>query len=272
MTNNFGKESVLFVKTKLSNDITIIEDSYFTAPYKIAKPFYNYEENVAVLMVMCASAGIMEGDCYRINMEIGKGSAISLQGQSFSKIHQMNSGYAKQENYFELGENAFFDYDPKPAIPYAKANYTSSTVCYLQKGSQYIYSEIISCGRNKSGEQFAFKQYKNCNKVYYCDELLFIDNQLLIPEIQEVNDIGFFENYTHQATLAYFCDNIDSNLVERLYCIMEQFNNIEAGISTTHKNGIMVRMLAHGSDYLESIIKSIRTEIYRCRPITAFYI
>jgi urease accessory protein len=217
-------------------------------------------------MVMCASAGIMEGDCYRINMEIGKGSAISLQGQSFSKIHQMNNGYAKQENHFQIEEKAFFDYNPKPTIPFAKANYTSTTNCYMQKGAQYIYSEIISCGRDKSGEQFTFKQYKNCNKVYYCEELLFIDNQLLLPEIQEVGDIGFFEKYTHQATLAYFGDNIDSSLVERLYYILEQFNNIEAGITTTYKNGIVVRMLAYGSEYIENIFKSIRTEIYKCRP------
>lgn len=265
MTNNFGKESLLFVKTKLSNNITVIEDSYFTAPYKIAKPFYNHEENMANLMVMCASAGIMEGDCYRINMEIGKGCAISLQGQSFSKIHQMNNGYAKQENHFKVKENAFFDYNPKPTIPFAKANYTSTTTCSLQKGSQYIYSEILACGREKSGEQFAFKQYKNCNKVYYYDELLFLDNQLLIPEDQQVRGIGFFENYTHQANLAYFCDNMDSSLVERLFCILEQFSNIEAGISITKKNGIVIRMLAYGSECLENIFRDIRTEIYKCR-------
>lgn len=268
MANNFGKESLLFIKTKLSNNKTIIEDSYFTAPFKIAKPFYNYEDNVVNLVVMCASAGIMEGDCYRINMEIGKGSAISLQGQSFSKIHQMDKGDAKQENHFYIEENAFLDYDPKPTIPYAKSNYTSTTICYMQKGSQYIYSEIISCGREKSGEQFAFKQYKNCNKVYYYDELLFLDNQLLIPEVQQVSDIGFFENYTHQATLAYFFDSMDSDLIERLFCILEQFNNIEAGVSATHKNGIIVRMLANGSEYIENIIKSIRSEIYKCRPNT----
>lgn len=272
MTNNFGKESLLFVKTKLSNNITVIEDSYFTAPYKIAKPFYDYEENMANLMIMCASAGIMEGDCYKIDMVIGEGSAISLQGQSFSKIHQMNSGYAKQENNFHIETNAFFDYNPKTTIPFAKSKFKSNTVCYLQKGSQYIYSEIISCGREKSGEQFAFKQYKNFNKVYYCDELLFLDNQVLIPEVQELNDIGFFENFTHQATLAYFYDQMDSNLIERLYCILKQFNNIEAGISNTHKNGIVIRMLANGSDCLENIIKNIRTELYRYRSITPSYI
>lgn len=272
MTNNFGKESVLYVKTKRIKDATMIEDSYFTAPYKIAKPFYNYEQNIVNLMVMCASAGILEGDYYRINMEIGKGSAISLQGQSFTKIHQMDTGYAKQENVFHLEENAFFDYDPKPTIPFAKSNYLSTTVCHMKKGSHYIYSEILSCGREKSGEQFTFKQYKNSNKVYYDDELLFIDNQLLIPEMQKVSDTGFFENYTQQATLVYFYDNMDNSLVDRLYCILEQFNHMEAGISTTHRNGIIVRMLAYSSDYLENIIHSIRTEIYRCSPITASYI
>lgn len=262
--NKFGRESVLSVKTKLSGNITIVEDSYFTAPLKIAKPFYDYQNNMANIMLMTASAGIMEGDFYNINMEIGTGTAAALQGQSYTKIHDMNLGCAGQQNFFHVGENAFFDYDPKPAIPFSGSHFTSNTVCRMEKNSQYIFSEILSCGREKSGEQFGFRYYKACSRVYYCNKLIFNDNQVLIPNIQKLMGIGFFEKYTHQATLAYFSENMNSSLEDRLYSILEQFSGIEAGISSAYKYGIVIRILGLGSDYLEKIIGSLRKEIYSC--------
>ena len=39
MKNKFGKESRLYIEAKVLNGKTYLEDSYFTAPYKIAKPF-----------------------------------------------------------------------------------------------------------------------------------------------------------------------------------------------------------------------------------------
>lgn len=268
--NKFGMESILSVKTGLANHRTIIEDAYFTAPFKIVRPFYDHENNVAEIMVMCASAGVMEGDSYTVTMDIGNGSAAALLGQSYTKIHGMNSGHAVQKNYFTVGENAFFDYNPKPSIPFAGSDFTSATVCHLKKGSRYVYSEILACGREKSGEKFSFRRYASQNRVYYCGRLIFLDNQLLKPDLQEVDGMGYFENYTHQATLVYFCDSMDCPAtVERLWRILEQFGDIEAGISNTYQYGIAVKILACRSDYLERITACLRKEIYGCRPITA---
>jgi urease accessory protein len=77
--------------------------------------------------------------------------------------------------------------------------------------------------------------------------------------------VGFFEGYTHQATIAYFLDEMDrAPVVEKLYEILQSFNNVEAGITTTYKYGIVIRLLSNGSDYLEGIVKKLRKEIYNC--------
>ncbi len=266
--NMFGADSTLYIKTKLSNHMTIVEDSYFTAPFKIAKPFYDYGRKLANIVIMTASAGIMEGDRYSINVEAGEGSAVSLQGQSFSKIHSMKNGFALQHNNFSVEENAFFDYNPKPTIPFAGSNFVSETVCRLKKGARYLYSEILACGREKSGESFLFKQYRNCSRVYYDGRLIFLDNQLMRPETQELSGIGFFEGFTHQATLAYFHDGMDVKAIAgRIYDILEGFSDIEAGVSAAYKYGISVRILAHGSDCLENILKVIRADISGCEAV-----
>lgn len=272
MINMFGSESRLYIKTVLSNNRTVVEDSYFTAPFKIVKPFYNNDRNMAEIMVMSASAGVMEGDCYSTEIEVGRACALSLQGQSYTKIHKMAEGYAKQENIFRVMEDGFFDYDPKPVIPFGASDFVSGSTCYLYKGAKYLYSEILSCGREKSGEQFHFRRYKNYNRVFYCNQLIFLDNQELTPETQALSSLGFFEGYTHQATLAYFYDALDREAaVEKLFSVIETYDGIEAGISATYKYGIIIRILACGSDYLEGIIKNIRNEIYNMQSHTAVY-
>lgn len=259
----FGTESVLYVKTTLSNNRTIVSDSYFTAPYKIVTPFYNQEQNMAELMVMSASAGVMEGDCYRTDIVVGAACALSLQGQSYTKIHKMNSGHASQINTFTIEEGAFFDYDPRPSIPFGGSLFISETCCHLHRGARYIYSEILSCGRAKSGEQFAFKGYRSINKVFYCGKLVFLDNQDLRPCKQALSQVGFFEGYSHQGTLGYFSETMNRDAVtERLYKLLETFEGVEAGISTTFGPGIIIRLLGNGSDYMERIFKETRKEIY----------
>ncbi|OPX42750.1 urease accessory protein UreH [Ruminiclostridium hungatei] len=267
MANMFGTDSVLYIKTGLSNNRTIVSDSYFTAPCKIVRPFYNYERNMAELMVMSASAGVMEGDCYRADIEVGTSCALSLQGQSYTKIHKMNSGYAKQINSFNIKEGALFDYDPRPSIPFGGSEFISETACHLHRGARYIYSEILSCGRKKSGEQFAFRSYRNINRIFYCGKLIFLDNQELRPSSQALSEVGFFEGYSHQGTLGYFSEAEDRvAMAERLYKVLETFHGVEAGISTTFEHGTVIRLLGNGSDYLERIFKEIRDEIYRMQP------
>ncbi len=262
MENMFGSDSILYIKTGVSKGRTIITDSYFTAPLKVAKPFYKVKSNIAEVMVMSASAGVMAGDCYRTEIDMGESTAMTLQGQSYTKIHKMNEGCGRQQNMFTVREAAFLDYDPRPSIPFANSDYISDTSCFLSEGSQYLYSEIIACGREKSGERFGFRRYRSNNKVYYCNKLIFIDNQDLRPQDQELSGIGFFEGFSHQGTLAYFYDGmVREACMDRIYERLQGYSGIEAGISLTYKYGIIVRILANGSDYLENIIRDIRNEI-----------
>jgi len=263
MANPFGKESELYIKTRSRNGTTILEDSFFTAPFKVAKPFHGDEKGVLGIMVMVASAGIMEGDRYRINVELGEGARTALYGQSYNKIHRMRGGHARQFNQFFLEKEAFLDYAQKPTIPFAHSSFSSVSECHLKEGSAFLYSEILACGREKSGERFEFKEYRNCNKVYYKGELIFLDNQLLVPGFQAIEGIGFFEGYTHQASLAYFCDRLDYNLLERFYEILKDVSDIDFGLTKTEKFGIVVRILGNGGDYLERIFSCLRREIYK---------
>lgn len=59
--NKFGKISRITACAALKNGKTILEDLFFTAPYKIMAPFEKANGGIQI-MPLCASAGIMEGD------------------------------------------------------------------------------------------------------------------------------------------------------------------------------------------------------------------
>ncbi|HEX9061548.1 MAG TPA: urease accessory protein UreD [Clostridia bacterium] len=258
MPNKFGGDSVLFIKTAEKDGRTVLEDSYFTAPFKVAKPFCDEETGDMSIMVMMASAGIMEGDSYKVNAELGKGSRLVLHGQSYNKIHRMKDSCALQHNRFVVNEGAFLDFAQMPVIPFKDSNFQSITECYLKKGSSFLYSDVLACGREKRGECFEFKLYKNINRIYYEGELIFFDNQLLCPKEQCLYGMGFFEGYTHQATLMYFSDKFEARLLESALLALENLDDIEYGGSMTKKHGMVIRILGSSSDRLSAVLKMIR--------------
>ncbi|MGN1318538.1 MAG: urease accessory protein UreD, partial [Lachnospirales bacterium] len=67
MENKYGRVSKLNIKIKSNKGKTLLDDLYFTPPFKIMKPFY--EEDIMKLILMSASPGIMEGDCQKITIE-----------------------------------------------------------------------------------------------------------------------------------------------------------------------------------------------------------
>ncbi|HWP96539.1 MAG TPA: urease accessory protein UreD [Syntrophomonadaceae bacterium] len=261
-SNRFGRDSELFIKTRAANGVTLVADSFFTAPYKIAQPFYDADTRILNLVLMSASAGVMEGDCYRIKVHLGQASRLALHGQSYSKIHRMKQGHAMHSNTFILEEGAFFDFVQKPTIPFAESRFRSSSQCYLQNGSEFLYSEVLACGRAKRGERFAFQEFSNACRVYYQGELIFLDNQCYLPASQCLEGIGFFEGYSHQATLAYFSDKWDNKFLDELYGVLEDIQGIDFGLSTTNKFGMIFRVLGNSSDSLTKILQSLRVKIY----------
>jgi len=173
----------------------------------------------------------------------------------------MKVGKAVQYNSFTLYEGAFLDYDPKPTIPFADSSFYSSTVCRLTEGAALIYSDILAAGRVKRGEVFRFREYRSGMRIYYGKELIFLENQFLNPKEQSLEQIGFFEGFTHQASLGIFYDRMKDNLINKLYDILETVEDIQFGISKAKKYGLIVRVLGNSSDNLEMVLSLIKNEI-----------
>lgn len=240
--------SELYIKTENRNGRTVVCDSYFTAPFKITQPFYN--GGVSEIMIMQASAGILDGDSLDISFDIGSESKAAITGQSYTKLFKMDRYGAVQHTKINVMENGTLYYLPCPVIPFGGSDFKCVNEISLSHSSKFMLWDVVSCGRTGMGERFAFNKYHSRTLVSVDGKIIFVDNTRLIPKEAALDDIGFFEGYSHMGT-AYFYGFGD---------LKKYFDNKTPAAVTKANAGQLVRILADSGEYITDFLKGIIRE------------
>lgn len=238
----------LYIETACENGRTVVKDSYFTAPFKITKPFVSH--NVLELMIMQASAGILEGDSHELEFKIRTGSHVIITGQSYTKLFRMEKGQAHQKLKITVEKDASLCYLPCPVIPFRDSDFTNTGEVRLEKGARFAMTDILACGRKGMGEVFEFRKYHSRTVVFEEEIPVFADNTRLVPKENDPRRIGFFEGNTHQGMAYIYGRTVD---------IPEERGSLTAAYSCA-KKGTVVRVLGDSSDETERFLKKIAME------------
>ncbi|MBB5336045.1 urease accessory protein UreD [Pectinatus brassicae] len=259
-SNAYGKTSYLNLKFIEQQHKTILDDAFFTAPFKIMKPFI--AKKLAHFMILTASAGIMEGDCQKLNIELESGSAVELTAQSFEKIHKMNNGEAVRNTKITLDKDTILFYMPQPVIPFSQSAFTNKTDIYLtNQTARLFYSEILNCGRVARQEQFLYRKYCAPLKIYIDNIISYFENTRYIPQQQNLTSFGFYENYTHLATILIFNFAINNEFCANLHKIINENNRIDGGISCILNKHLCIKAFAHSAESLINFIDTVKNEL-----------
>lgn len=257
MENVFSKISKVNLKTTFKNKKTILEDVYFTAPFKVMTPFYKKDDYIKVV-VMSSSAGIMAGDRQEYNINVGENTKLELTSQSYEKIHKMEEGKAIRECKIKVEKNAFLKYSPQPTIPFAKSSFENNIIINLEDNtSKLVLMDIISCGRATSGEKFQYNLYKSYIEVRCKNKLMYRDNTIYVPKDFKMNGYGFFEGYTHLANM-FICNFENSS--EKIHLIrevIEENKDISGGATLTKSENICVKILGNSGEVLSNLCNNI---------------
>ena len=208
MENKFGKTSVVKISSLLKEDEIILDDMYFTAPFKIMKPFKISKDTLSI-MLLTASAGIMEGDVQEISILVGEGTKIEFLSQAYEKIHKMNDGNAKRLTKIKVEKKATLSYRPLPTIPFKDSSFINKIEVELEdNSSKLIMSDILSCGRVARGEEFEYSFYHNLVQIREKGKLIYRDNTMYDPKQMEMKAVGMYEGYSHLANMIFCNCNI----------------------------------------------------------------
>ena len=232
MSNRYAEISKLRLVTRHKDNKTILDDVYFTSPFKITHPFY-INNNFIKVILMSSSAGTLEGDFQEYEISLGDNTNMELTSQSFEKIFTMLDDEAFRECNIYIGSNSLLRYNLLPTIPYKDSAFNSKTKIKLKDNtSRLIYTDIINCGRVARG------------------------NTMYKPEETNMNNFGMFEGYTHFANIIIVNINDYEEKLDEIRKIINE-SQLDGGASLTQNNDISIKVFAYNSDKLINLSNKI---------------
>ena len=256
-SNKFGKVSRLQLVAALKNDRTILQDVSFTAPFKIMRPFY---EKGSTMMVMqqTASAGIMAGDRQEIEICVKKGADMEVISQAYEKIHKMNEGYAERVTSIVMEPNTRLSYRPLPTIPFTGSDFRSRLRVELaDETSEFIYQEVLCCGRVAHGEQFGYRNYQNQVSIYKKGHVVYFDNSRYVPQQMAMNSFGMYEGYTHMANLILCNLKREDAWLTDCRAYLDALESIDAAVTRMASGDIFIKIFGYSAEKLLKTMNDI---------------
>ena len=241
----------------MQNGRSVITESHFTSPLKLGTPKTGGKRLKVVLMM--ASAGILKGDAFSYDIVCDKDTRTFLTEQSYTKIFDTGDGRSDKQQRIELKEGASLYYRPCAVIPFKGSTFDGNMTVNLNKGSEFIYADIVTAGRVGMGERFYFKHYRNRVCVMEDESPVWLDNCLLEPVNMKMDNMIFFDGYTHQGTFYYYGSTEREE--QLLQYAGEENEKICCGVSAALK-GVCIRFLAYTAQDIEEAFNDIEALLY----------
>lgn len=250
-------KSHLHIQTAVRNGITYLKQCYYSPPFKVANITEDKPAGPLHLMLMSSSPGILDGDDYQLKIDIEENAHLHLHSQSYQRLFNMKQG-ARQKMEASLQKNATLIYIPHPTVPHKKSMFTTYNKIYLEEENRLILGELLTCGRKLNGEHFDFIKYHSVTEIYIHGKLVIKENWLVQPGVTDVQAIGQWEGYTHQASLMML-DNRESACLhyDAINHFLLQQQDLTFGISTLPCNGLIVRILGYKAEQLFNCLNTI---------------
>lgn len=264
--------SSLHIQVTKQSGKTVLKNCFFNPPFKVA----NITEDKSLpdlhLMLMSASPGVLDGDDYTMQVDVGEDASLQLHTQSYQRIYTMQQ-QARQSNTIHVAKNAAFRFIAHPAVPHRDASFITDTKIYLEENAFLAWGEIISCGRKLNGEVFAFSRYHSKTSVFYKGKLVLKENLLLEPGRTDLTSMGQLQHFTHQATLIILNEHLSlNNLKEKILEDLSACEQIVFGVTKTGFNGLMVRILGQKAEQLFDCLKLLSQQILFSQSKTAGHV
>lgn len=259
--NRFGKLSELRIATEFRDGKTIMAERFFTAPFKIMLPLYEWKfegTEVMQMLQLMASPGIMAGDTQSFSFDIREGSVCEYCTQAYEKVHKMNGGVGNRKVTVNMEKDTFFYFHPKPIIPFKdSAVQNDINITLADDTSKFIYEEILCCGRVAFGESFDYRFFNNSVNVFKAGKLIFRDNVQFRPDEFDMTGDGMYEGYTHLANQIFFNVEKSDQWVAEVLDMLKKEPEMDGGITRLATGDVVVRFFGMSGDPMEKMLTKI---------------
>ena len=261
-----------YLQLELQNDSekhkTIITRKKTQVPLYVQKALhYDIDyPSMAHLFILSPSGGILQGDRYRMDVELKNNAITHLTTQGATRIYKMNSNYATHLVTINLKNNSYLEFIPEQIIPYNDSRFYQKTQLNIDESSTVVYSETIVPGRIAMGEMFDFDVCYLKTEGGINEKIQFRDSSLLIPKKQKIQSLAMFDDKTILTSVYMMTKKPVKKINKMINEMFSQLQDVSGGASTMpNESGLSIRILGNSSEdqktTIYEILKIIRKEI-----------
>ncbi|HYZ96313.1 MAG TPA: urease accessory protein UreD, partial [Nitrososphaeraceae archaeon] len=195
-----GKLGSLFLLLEKNERVnkTVIKEQFSKVPLYTQRALYLEESlpSMAYIYIISPSGGVLQGDRYRIDINLSKNALAHITTQGATRLYRMNKNFATQILNITLDSNCYFEYIPDQIIPYRDSRFYQSVSLNLHDTATMIYSETIVPGRMAMGEYFDYDVcYLKTVAKSHTGTLKLVDTALLEPKRNKLKRFGILEEF-----------------------------------------------------------------------------
>jgi len=127
-------------------------------PLKVVRAF-DVEGGAALAHVHNLSGGILAGDRFSLDMEIGPSAHAQVTSTGATRLYRSRAeaDAAALTARVNVREGGLLEYLPDPLIPFAGSRYRQNTMVNLEDGAGLFWWETVAPGREARGEIFSYE-------------------------------------------------------------------------------------------------------------------
>jgi urease accessory protein len=250
---------------------TILKESYSEGAFKITRSVYLTSSGEAYFYIMNPGGGYLDGDLYRIEIELGEDAEAVVTTQSSTKIYKTPHHNASQEVIIHLKKGSVLEFLPDPVIAYEQASFKQSTIVRMEQGATLIYTDIFTPGWSADGTLFRYELLQSKMEVYMENSLILFDHIKLEPNEVDLKGIGYMEGFTHFGTMIVIDERVNQLLLEELHELFEPLSGNTIGLSMLSVPGFALRILANTTQNVEKVFSvchdTLRKKMLKKEPV-----
>ena len=221
---------------------------------------------MAHLFVLSPSGGILQGDRYRMDVELKNNAISHITTQGATRIYKMESNFATHLVSLNLRNNSYLEFIPEQIIPYKNSRFYQKTFLDIDDSSTAVYSETIVPGRLAMGEMFDFDVCYLKTDGTINNNTRFRDASLLLPKEQKIQSLALFDQKTILTSVYLLTQKPTKKINEMINEMLSNIDEIHGGSSMLpNDSGLTIRILGNSSEEQKTtiyeILKIIRKEI-----------
>lgn len=242
-------------------DKSVPKEVYYYKGLKVQRPIYHNFLRPCYYIINLGG-GYLNGDTYRVEISVRKNAELTLTSLGATLIYKTPTIPAYQETKIILEENSYLEYLPDPIIGYENARFKQVDTIYMKKGATLLYSDILTPGWSAQGQSFMYNLLHLTTNIYMEDKLVVYDNIKLAPAKQEMDALGYMENFTHLGTFIVISEKSNKEFINLLQCKIDEYSgDFKVGISSLTIPGFAVRIMANMTQDIQKIISTCHTLI-----------